>query len=107
MLLQILSLLAIFIGEALCIYSEMLIAKGGSWAWTLFLITLAGIPLLVGYRYGYQAFESMWPVMVISVVSILIVEPMLVWSMFEETPSWGSVAGFICGVVGLFLTLKY
>jgi hypothetical protein len=107
MWLQILSLLAIFIGEALCIYSEMLIAKGGGWLWTLFLITLAGVPLLVGYRYGYLAFESMWPVMVISVVSILVVEPLLVWSMFRETPSWGSVAGFVCGVVGLFLALKY
>jgi hypothetical protein len=105
--LQITSILALFLCEALCIYSEMLVARGAGWLWTFFLITLAGIPLLIGYRYGYQSFGSMWPVMVVSVVSILIVEPLLVTMMFKETPSWGSVAGFVCGVVGLYLTLRY
>ena len=105
--LQLMAISALFIGEALCIYSEMLVARGASWTWTFILITLAGIPLLIGYRYGYQSLGSMWPVMVISVVSILIVEPILVTVMFREVPSWGSIAGFACGVLGLYLTLRF
>ncbi len=96
----IMALVALFVGETLCIYSELLVAKGGGWLWTFLLITLAGIPLLYGYRYGYEAFGSAWPVFVISLVSILIVEPVLVWSMFREIPTKGSVLGFILGTLG-------
>jgi hypothetical protein len=106
-ILQMGSILAVFLGEALCIYAEMLVARGAGWLLTFSLITLAGIPLLAGYRFGYQSFGSMWVMMVVSVVSILIVEPLLVTSMFKETPSWGSMAGFACGVIGLYLTLRY
>ena len=105
--LKVLSLVALFIGEALCIYSEMLVAKEPRWLWTFFLITLAGIPLLIGYHYGYKAFGNMWAVMVVSIVSILIVEPLLVWWMFMELPSKGSLAGFFCGALGLYLALNY
>lgn len=101
------SIIAMFVGEALCIYSELLIARGSSWWWTFFLITLAGVPLLYGYKYGTATAESVWPVFVVSVVSILIVEPLLVWVMFHDRPSWGSVAGLGCGVVGMYLALNY
>ena len=101
------SIIAMFIGEALCIYAELLVARGSSWAWTFFLITLAGIPLLFAYRHGYASAASAWPVMVVSMVSVLIVEPILVWVMFYERPSWGSVAGLACGSLGLFFTLRY
>lgn len=107
MSLKILSLVALFFGEALCIYSEMLVARGSSWGWTFFLITLAGVPLLYGYRTGYEAFGSMWPVMVISIVSILLVEPVLVWGMFQELPTKGTFAGFCCGALGLYLALNH
>lgn len=105
--LKVLSLIALFIGEALCIYSEMLVAKKPDWWWTFFLITLAGIPLLIGYHYGYKAFGSMWVVMVVSIVSILLVEPVLVFIMFKELPTKGSLAGFFCGALGLYLALNY
>jgi drug/metabolite transporter (DMT)-like permease len=101
------AIMAMFVGEALCIYAELLIARGSSWWWTFFLITLAGVPLLFAYKYGYASAESAWPVMVTSVVSVLIVEPVLVWVMFHERPSWGSVAGLACGALGLFFTLRY
>lgn len=104
---SLLPILAMFFGEALCIYSELLIARGGSWWWTFFLITLAGIPLLFAYKYGYASAESAWPVMVVSMASILIVEPALIWGMFSERPTWGSIAGLVCGVLGMFLALKY
>lgn len=101
------SIIAMFVGEALCIYSELLYARGTSWWWAFLLITLAGIPLLYGYKYGTLSAESAWPVFVVSLVSILIVEPVLVWVMFRDRPSWGSVAGLACGVLGMFLALKY
>jgi hypothetical protein len=101
------AILAMFIGETLCIYSELLIARGASFAWTFFLITLAGIPLLYGYRVGAETANSVWPVFVVSIASIVIVEPLLIWAMLRDRPSLGSVAGFACGVLGMFLALKY
>ena len=102
---SLLAIFAMFVGEALCIYSELLIARGGSWWWTFFLITLAGIPLLYAYKYGYASAESMWPVMVISMASVLIVEPALIWGMFREVPNRGSALGFVLGVLGFMSTM--
>ena len=105
MLLKVFALVMLAFGEALCIYAEMLVAKRPDWAWTFFLITLAGIPLLLGYHYGYKAFGSMWAVMAVSVVTILIVEPVLVWAMFREIPSRTSLVALSLGAVGLGLLL--
>jgi hypothetical protein len=105
-----LKLFAIFmlcIGETLCIYSEMIVAKQPRWLWTFFLTTLAGVPLLLGYHYGYQAFKSIWPVMVASITTILIIEPLLVFIMFGELPTWGASVGFILGAVGLYLAINH
>jgi hypothetical protein len=92
-------------GEALCIYSELLVAKKPDWLWTFFLFAMAGIPLLLGYHYGYKAFGSMWAVMVVSVVSILIVEPSMIWVMFQQLPSKISLIAMALGFTGLILTL--
>ena len=105
MLLKLFALVMLAFGEALCIYSEMLVAKRPAWLWTFFLITLAGVPLLLGYHYGYKAFGSMWAVMAVSVVSILIVEPLMVWAMFHEVPSRTSLIALGLGSAGLVLLL--
>lgn len=105
MMLKIFSVVMLALGEALCIYSEMLVAKKPDWLWTFFLITLAGVPLLLGYHYGYKAFESMWAVMAVSVVTILLVEPLLVWMMFREVPSRISLVALLLGAIGLVLLL--
>ena len=104
---KVFAILMLCLGESLCIYSEMLVAKKPDWLWTFFLITLAGIPLLLGYHYGYKAFGSMWPVMVASVTSILIVEPLCVLLMFREMPTWGTGTGLVLGVVGLYLAVNH
>lgn len=103
--LKLFAFAALAVGEALCIYSEMLVAKKPDWLWTFFLITLAGVPLLLGYHYGYKAFDSMWPVMVISVASILVVEPLLVWLMFHDVPSRTSLVALGLGVAGILLVM--
>ena len=105
MLLKVFVVVMLSFGEALCIYSEMLVAKKPDWLWTFFLITLAGVPLLLGYHYGYKAFGSMWAVMAVSVASILIVEPAMVWAMFHEVPSRLSLIALVLGAVGLVLVL--
>jgi hypothetical protein len=104
---QILAIIALFIGETLAIYSELLIARGSSWAWTFFVITVAGVPLLIGYKLGAQCFTTLWPVLVVSVTSIAIVEPLLLLFWLKQAPSWGSVAGLCLGVLGMFLAIKY
>lgn len=104
---RLFAILMLALGESLCIYSEMLVAKKPDWLWTFFLITLAGIPLLLGYHYGFKAFNSMWPVMVASITTILIVEPLLVLVMFRELPTWGTGVGFVLGAVGLYLSINY
>ena len=101
------AIISLFIGEALAIYPELLITRGASWAWTFFVITLAGIPLLIGYKLGAQSFTSVWPVFVISLTSIVIVEPFLLYFWLKQVPSWGSVAGLFCGLLGMFLAIKY
>jgi drug/metabolite transporter (DMT)-like permease len=105
MMLKIFSVVMLAVGEALCIYSEMLVAKKPDWLWTFFLITLAGVPLLLGYHYGYKAFGSMWAVMAVSILTILLVEPLLVWTMFRELPSRIALISLLLGAVGLVLLL--
>jgi hypothetical protein len=79
----------------------------GTYGSDVHLITLAGVPLLLGYHYGYQAFKSMWPVMVASITTILIIEPLLVFGMFREFPTWGTGVGFVLGAVGLYLAVNH
>lgn len=104
---QLTALICLLLGETLAIYSELLIARGAGWAWTFFVITLAGIPLLVGYRLGSTCFGSLWPVFVASITSIVIVEPLLLLFWLKQAPTWGSVVGLLLGVVGMFLAVKY
>jgi hypothetical protein len=106
-MLKLFAIAAMSVGEALCIYSELLVAKKPDWLWTFFLITLAGIPLLLGYHYGYKAFGSMWPVMAVSVTSILLIEPVMVLAMFGDLPKRGALVGAILGGIGLLVTLAW
>ncbi len=105
MWLKLFAVVMLAVGEALCIYSEMLIAKNPDWLWTFVLITIAGIPHLIGYHYGFKAFGSMWAVMAVSVASILLVEPLTIWLMFRELPSQYSVVSLLLGAAGLITML--
>ncbi len=101
------SILLIVLGEAIAIYAEMFIARryeasGIRALWPAFLfITVAGILLVLGYLYGYRAFKNIWIVAVISIGAILVIEPLLAWSMFHEIPTKGSVMGLILGFAGI------
>jgi hypothetical protein len=113
---KILSMLCLFLGEALSVWSEMIAARehdrgAGSIATfskSFLWIALAGAFLIGGYMLGYRAFRSIWVVSVVSITSILAAEPFLAITMFSEMPSKGALIGFIAGVLGLVaaLTIK-
>lgn len=103
----------LILGEFSAIYAEMLIARlgslSGSSGMTLFKIVafmaFAGCALLTGYYLGYKSFQNIWIIAAVSIVSILIVEPVLAYSFFQELPTRGSTIGLIMGALGLIATL--
>lgn len=64
-----------------------------------------GVLLVLGYMFGYQAFKNIWVVSVVSITSILIIEPALAYAVFHQVPTKGAVAGLVLGIIGLFLSL--
>jgi len=113
---KVLVLVLLFIGEGLSIYAEMIGAKNNYVASQpflqiflkmLLLIALAGGFLIAGYMLGFNAFKNIWIVSVASITSILIVEPILAWTIFHQIPTIGTIIGFILGAIGLFLSIFY
>ena len=113
---KILVLALLFIGEALMIYAEMAGARSSHIASQpflqiflkmLLLVTLAGGFLIAGYMLGFNVFKNIWIVSVASITSILIVEPILAWTFFQQVPTIGAVAGFVLGAIGLFLSIFF
>lgn len=104
---QILVLILIFLGETLSIYAEMIGARTLTNSfWQVFfkmfiIITFAGAMLIVGYMLGFQAFKNIWIVSVISIGAILIVEPILAYTIFQQLPTTGALIGFILGIIGI------
>jgi hypothetical protein len=111
---RILSLILLFVGEALCVYAEVTAAQSHAadpsrftsdffrgFAW----ITLAGALLIVGYMMGYASFRNIWIITVASITSILVAEPTLTYAVFREVPGRGPVVGLILGALGLVATL--
>ena len=112
--LKLIVLVLLFFGEALAIYAEMLGAKyviSQSFLQIFLkmfaLIAVAGGLLIAGYMLGFKAFKNIWVVAVASITSILIIEPILAWTMFHQVPTKGAVSGFILGVIGLFLSIFF
>lgn len=113
---KVIVLILLFIGEALTIGAEIMGAKSGHLAeqpiWQIFLkmlalFTLAGGFLIAGYILGFKAFKNIWVVSAASITSILIIEPVLAWTVFHQLPTTGAVIGFALGVVGLFSAVLF
>lgn len=113
---KIFVLAMLFAGESLMIYAEMAGAKSNHIASQpflqiflkmLLLMTIAGGFLIAGYMLGFNAFKNIWIVSVASITSILIVEPILAWTVFQQVPTVGAVAGFVLGAIGLFLSVFF
>jgi hypothetical protein len=98
---KILGIVLLVIGEALSIYIELSLAKNNSNLLIMVLVFTAATPfLLYGYMWGYSAFKSIWVVSIISITSILIIEPVLCYSIFKELPTKGALMGLVFGILG-------
>lgn len=111
---KILVLILLLIGESLAIYAEMIGARNSHLnsqpllniiLQMFLLITVAGGFLLAGYMLGFNAFKNIWIVSAASITSILIVEPILAWTIFQQIPTTGAAIGLILGIIGLFFSV--
>ncbi|MBI1969695.1 hypothetical protein HYS48_03285 [Candidatus Woesearchaeota archaeon] len=67
----------------------------------MFLIMILGGGFLIaGYMLGFQAFQNIWVVSVVSITSILVIEPILAYTIFQQLPTKGAFLGLILGVLG-------
>ena len=105
---QLLTGLALFLGEVLIIGAEMWAARyfNSAKPWSVilpaFAVSIIGVALLVyGYTFGYQAFKNIWIVTALSIAGILIVEPLVAWLLFHQTPTSGALVALILGVLGI------
>lgn len=107
---KILALALLVCGEGIAIYAEMRAARehAQSLPETLPLIglmTVAGCLLIVGYVLGYRAYQNIWIVSVVSITSILVIEPILAYTIFQEIPTRGAVIGLTFGALGFAASL--
>ena len=109
---KILAFLLLFTGELLGVYAIMIAARSASvndafivLIKSFLLAMVGGVILVGGYYLGYKAFQNIWIVMVISITSILILEPALAYILFHELPTRGAAVGLILGALGLIATV--
>lgn len=109
MALKILVILLIFCGEVFSIFAEMKMAKYYAsfpnqalpfLFKVLLVIFVAGGFLVIGYSLGFKVFKNIWVVSVVSITSILIMEPLISWLIFRQLPERGPLIGLIFGVLG-------
>ncbi len=100
-MLKISVMFAIFFGEFLGIFGELLAAKNKPAVG--FAVGLVGWTMLIwGYWIGYKH-NGIWQVTATSIGSILIVEPLLIVLMFREMPGRNELIGCILGAAGLIV----
>ena len=112
-LLGVFALGLMVVGEFCAIYSEVVTAKlaqTGSGSWEVFvlpvvLMCFAGLCLLGAYWLGYMVVGDIWIVTVVSVTSLLLLEPVVVWAQFHEAPGRGALIGFCLGALGMLATV--
>lgn len=107
---KIIPIVLLFLGESLAIYSEIIAAKNlGTFASTFWkmsgLMALAGLLLIAGYMLGLKYWQNIWIVGVVSISSIIIMEPIITYSLFHTLPSKGPLIGLVFGIMGLLSSL--
>ncbi|MBV9159561.1 MAG: hypothetical protein JO019_03125 [Candidatus Kaiserbacteria bacterium] len=115
-MLKAVALVLIFFGEALLIAVELIaskrgvvsISEGGAFYSLVFLaIVIAGVALVGGYMLGYANLKNIWIIVVISIGSILIVEPFMTALVFREAPTLGAGVGLVLGAAGIISALLF
>lgn len=106
---KILVIVLVFLGESFAIYAEMQGARANSPTsvfmqvfWKAFIIMVIGGGLLVaGYMLAMPAFKNVWIVSVVSVTSIIIMEPLMAYILLKQLPTRGALIGFVLGALGM------
>ncbi len=111
-LLQLSALALVFFGEAVAITAELfsskLVANGspiGTFFWMSLLMAAGGAMLIGGYMLGYLYFKNIWIIVVISLGTLAILEPLLALILFHESPTTGALIGLILGILALLSAL--
>ena len=113
---KVIALLLILIGESIAIYAEISGAKlnsinnsnfAGIFIKMFLIITASGILLLLGYTLGFSSFRNIWVISVISITAIIIVEPIIAYTIFKQFPTKGAIMGFILGIIGILFSIFY
>ncbi|MES2315803.1 MAG: hypothetical protein V4486_03680 [Patescibacteria group bacterium] len=107
---RILPILLILIGESVAIYSEIIAAKNIntflSTFWKMFgLMAVAGFFLIAGYMLGMKYLQNIWVVGAISIASIVVVEPLITYIIFQQLPGRGALIGLFLGVLAILSAL--
>lgn len=106
--------LLIFLGEACAIAAEMwgarMYALSSPPLLQLFLkmmivMTVGGSLLILGYTLGFRVFQNIWIVSATSITSILIIEPILAYTLFQQAPTTGALIGLLFGLGGFLSTM--
>lgn len=111
MILQVVSFFSLLIGEALSIISENIVAKRmhdgktffASLALPFILIIIGGFLLVVGYGAGIRGFKNIWTVVLLSIFSIILVEPAVSYLLFREFPTKGQYIGLALSIAGVLI----
>jgi hypothetical protein len=69
------------------------------------VMCFAGLCLLGAYWLGYRAVGDIWVVTVVSITSGLLLEPVVIWALFQEMPGRGALIGFCLGALGMLATV--
>lgn len=112
-LLGVFALGLMVVGEFCAIYSEVVtarLAQASDGSWQAFIMPVvvmcfAGLCLLGAYWLGYRAVGDIWVVTVVSVTSLLLLEPVVIWVLFQEFPGRGALIGFCLGALGMLATV--
>lgn len=107
---QLVPLLLIFFGESLAIYAEIVAAKHiQTFNTTLvemsIVMAVAGVMLVAGYMFGVKYLQNIWVVGAVSIASIIIMEPLITYTLFRELPTKGALIGLMLGFCGLLSAL--
>ena len=102
----LIAIVSIFLGEFLAIIAEIFYTKWYSFRSMIILMTIGGILLLIGYGLGYKYVKNIWIIYVVSITSILIIEPILISFVTGEHLTLWAKIWFILGV-GWFLSTLF
>lgn len=69
-------------------------------------ILFGAMLVLAGYLVAAYAFQDAWFVAIVSLLTVLLVEPVVMYAFFQEFPSRGEIIGFFLAVLGMIATIS-